>query len=306
MKVLVTGAAGFVGRHLARNLAAGGHSVVALDSEFPSPVECAEQSLTVDLRDKNALAQAFTDMTPDACVHLGAISFVPAGVSDPGTMLSVNIGGTLNLLEIVRDQAETCRTLVVSTAQIYAPTPDDSPITEDGTIAPINLYAVTKSAADLSSLAFASRYDLPIMTARPNNHTGPGQSPHFVVPSFISQITRIAVDKTNPVMQVGNLESERIFADVRDIVRAYRLLLEKGHPGEAYNVSGPDRLQIGTVLDLLCKITGITVEKKIDPGKFRPTDKSPILDTTRLQKQTGWRPEINIEQTLRDMVNDEG
>ena len=305
MKVLVTGAAGFVGRHLIRDLTDNGHSVLALDFAFPSPVAGVEQSITADLRDKEALATTFKECSPDACVHLAAISFVPAGVSDPSAMLTVNIGGTLNLLEVLRDTAPDCRTLVASTAQIYAPSSDDCPIDEKGIIAPVNLYAITKSAADLSALAFSSRYELPIMTARPNNHTGPGQAPQFVIPSFVSQIAAIAAGQADPVMQVGNLESERIFADVRDIVRAYRLLLEKGQAGQAYNISGQAMLKIGTVLDLLCKIAGTTVERQVDPEKFRPTDKSPLLSTARIQEQTSWHAEIDIEQTLRDMLNED-
>ncbi len=291
-----------MGRHAVRELAGNGHEPVALDLRFQTPVDGAADSLVADLRDAAAIERIVRSAKPGACLHLGAISSVPEGETNPELLLAVNIMGTANLLEAARKHVPACRLLLVSTAHIYGASAGERRLKEDAPILPVSLYAVSKAAADLLTLGYAKRHGVQAMTARPNNHTGPGQSPRFVVPSFARQIRAIARGEGEPVLKVGNLESEREFADVRDVVRAYRLLMEKGRPGEAYNIAGNERMKVGEILDRLCKLAGVTPKITVDQAKYRPFDRSPLLDTGKLRKDTGWKPEIEFSQTLRDIL----
>jgi GDP-4-dehydro-6-deoxy-D-mannose reductase len=302
MKTLVTGAGGFAGRHLIRELAGNGHEALALDVRFASPVEDADATFTADLRNRSDIFRIVSSVKPEACIHLGAVSFVPTGAADPVLMLSVNIDGTVSILDAIREHAPSCRLLVVSSAYVYDPAQTDQPLPETAPLTPITLYAISKAAADLATLAYAKHFRLPFMTVRPTNHTGPGQSTDFVVASFVEQIRDIARGNAAPVLMVGNLESQRAIADVRDVARAYRLIVEKGRPGEAYNVSASRAMRIADMLDSLCRLAGVNPERRVDPHRFRPTDRSPILDISKVQQHTGWTPQIEFSQTLKDML----
>jgi GDP-4-dehydro-6-deoxy-D-mannose reductase len=304
MRVLVTGAAGFVGRHMIRELAGNGHEAVAFDACFQSPVGEAAASLTGDLCDSTSVERAISSSDCNACIHLGAISFVPAGHSNPALMFSVNVLGTLNVLEAFRKRKSEVRILVVSTAQIYGTASVAEAIREDAPVAPVSMYAISKTAADLTTLAYARQYGMSAMTARPNNHTGPCQSPQFFVPSFAHQIKAIARGESDAVLKVGNLDSRRDIMDVRDVTRAYRLLLELGRSGEAYNISSQNVLAVRDVLERLCDLAGIHPKIAVDPSKFRPTDSSPSLDTAKIHAHTGWTPRIGITDTFKDILSE--
>jgi GDP-4-dehydro-6-deoxy-D-mannose reductase len=302
MRTLVTGAGGFAGRHLVRELAQNGHEVLAFDLSFASPVAGASASHTGDLRDAGAVSRLLASTRPEGCVHLGGLSFVPAGKANPEIMLAVNVIGTLNLLEALRSQVPSCRLLVISTGQVYRPAPDAMPVKEEAPLLPLSVYAVSKAAADLATLAHSKQYGLQAMTARPNNHTGPGQSPQFAVPSFARQVKAIARGEAKPPLRVGNLESRRDLADVRDVVRAYRLLIEKGRAGEAYNISSQNMIKMGAVLEELCRLAGLKPKLEVDPSLYRPADDSPLVDTGKIERETGWRPQVPFSQTLRDVL----
>jgi len=304
MRILVTGAGGFVGRHLIRELAQAGHAAWAFDQQFSIPVTEAAENFTGDLRNGETVRRIVASARPDACVHLGAISFVPAGDLNPDVMLSVNVLGTVNLLEALRELAHSSRILVISTAQVYGPAQSDKPIRESAPISPVNIYAISKAAADITTLAYASQYGMHAMTARPSNHTGPGQSAQFVVSSFARQVKAISKGKSDTPLKVGNLESERNFMDVRDVARAYRLLVEKGQGGHAYNISSRNRVKIAAVLNELCELANISPDFTIDPDKFRPTDRLSVLDITRIHKDTGWEAEISLTKTLQDILSE--
>jgi GDP-4-dehydro-6-deoxy-D-mannose reductase len=175
-------------------------------------------------------------------------------------------------------------------------------LSEDAALLPENPYAVSKVAADLTTLLYARRYNVPFMTARPANHIGPKQSTDFVVPAFASQVAAIAAGKRDPLMKVGNLESDREFTDVRDVCLAYRLILEKGTPGRAYNIATGRFVKIRFILEELCRQAGVTPKLETDPALFRPTDSQARLDTTRLRTETGWQPRFTLEQTLKDIL----
>ncbi len=303
MRILVTGACGFAGRHLVAELLAHGHDPAALDlaappSAFPPSVLYRR----ADLADAAQLHQAVAEIQPEGCIHLAGLAFVPIGWSDPARMMQVNLIGTINLLEALRRGAPHARLLLISSAEVYGRTPPSAPLTEDAPLQPDHPYALSKSAAESMAFLYERRYGLPALAARPCNHIGPGQSGDFVVPSFAAQLREMAAGKRPPVMQVGNLDSRRVFLDVRDVARAYRLLMESGVPGRAYNVAGGDERSIREVLDMLCRAAGIQPRVEVDPARFRPTDRLPLLDGARLERATGWRPQIPLEETLRDIM----
>lgn len=305
-KVLLTGAAGFVASHLIRELEEAGHEVFTTDAVAPRPGAPELPNFRVaDLRDRDALVALVHDVRPDACIHLGAISFVPDGDKDPSLLLGVNIAGTVNLLEAFRREKDDARFLFVSSAQVYGPAPSitsaNVPVRENADTFPTSLYAISKVASERAAAAYASAYGLQTMVARPANHTGPGQTPRFVVPSFIQQVLEIEAGRRSE-MRVGNLKAIRDFTDVRDVVRAYRLILEHGVSGQAYNVSSGTHLEIGTVLARIQDYVGLRASVVVDPALVRPADASMHLDVTRLRHTCGWSPKYAFEHTIRDMV----
>jgi GDP-4-dehydro-6-deoxy-D-mannose reductase len=280
-------------------LASAGHETVAL---IQNPAPDIADSVVCDIMDPRALADAVKSANPDACVHLAGIAFVPRGWTDPNLVQSVNVIGTVNLLEVLRTHAPKARLVFASTSQIYGNPAQAAPLTEDTPLQPQNPYAVSKMAADLTVLLYARRYQATFMSARPANHIGPQQSTDFVVPAFAAQLAAIAAGKCDPCMKVGNLDSEREFTDVRDVCLAYRLVLEKGTPGRAYNIAAGRCVKIRTILDELCKLTGVVPKLDTDPSLYRPTDVQARLDATRLRTEIGWQPRFTLEQTLKDVL----
>ncbi len=301
-RVLITGAAGFVGRHLVRELQAHGHDVVTTDVLPSADLPGYRQT---ELRDRNALKTLVRETKPDACVHLGAISFVPDGDTNPEMLLTVNIAGTVNVAEAIRSEVPECRLLFVSTAQVYGPVTSiraaNVPIRENAPLLPLSMYAISKAAAEQAVLAFGSAYGIETLIARPANHTGPGQSTKFVAVSFAQQLVDAKQNNRSDI-HVGNLDSIRDFTDVRDVVKAYRLIVERGQSGLAYNITTNARVRIGELLDRLQKIIGIEPNILVDPALYRPGDASLKLDVSRLRDHTSWIPEFNLDQTLSDIV----
>ncbi len=304
MRVLVTGSSGFVGRHLVRHLVESGHEPLCFDLVEPAgPHDPARPTHIGDLQNAAGIAEHVRTLKPDGCIHLGGIAFVPMGWKDPNLVFSVNLTGTINLLEAFRVEAPAARMVVVTSSEVYGMTPRQEVITEDFPLTPSNLYGVSKMAADLSAQLYAKRYGMPIVVARPLNHIGPGQSPSFVTSSFAKQLIGIAHRNQEPVMCVGNLETDRDFTDVRDVVRAYRVLLEKGRSGEAYNIASGTRVKIRTILEQLCDLANAHPRIDVDPHLFRPTDSSPVIETAKIRKDAGWQPEIPLRATLQDILN---
>ncbi len=302
MRVLVTGGCGFVGRHLVSDLAAHDCDVVVVDLDVDAPPPETTAAIPADLRDTEAVVEVVKAVQPEAVVHLGAMAFPPDGGRSAGRMLEVNVAGTVNVLEAIRANVPECTVLVVSSSHVYTFTDSDRLVTEDSQLGPVGLYGISKAAADIASLGFAEQYGLRVLVARPDNHTGPGQSRRFVVPSFVAQVREIAAGRTAPRMFVGNLDCRRAFMDVRDVARAYRLLLERGEPGNAYNVSTGQLIKVGDLLESICRLAGVTPRIEVDPGRYRPTDSAPVLDTTKLRRRTEWEPRYRLDRTLRDML----
>ncbi len=307
MRILVTGAAGFGGRHACRELSEHGHIVVGADrAAAPQDVTGIAEWFALDVGNADACKDVLAQARPDACLHLAGIAFVPNAEASAETVFQVNTLGTLHMLDAAAAVASNMRVLVVTTSEVYGDdgkAPDPAPLREDAPLAPRNLYGISKAAADQCALLYARTKNMGVMTARPSNHTGPGQRPPFVVPAFVERLLSLR-GKGGGSMQVGNLDSERRFLDVRDVVRAYRLILEKGLAGEAYNISTSISSRIGDVLALLAAKLQIRVETEVDPALYRPTNKTAALDLTKIYDHCGWMPQYDLSATLDAMLGE--
>ncbi len=309
MRVLITGAGGFVGHHLAAQIAESspgarliGTTWAPGESVHPAVAEARQ----LDLKDPRQTRELLEAVQPGAIYHLAAQAFVPRSFEDPWETLENNIRAQLNIIRACLELGIAPRILIVSSAEIYgAVEAERLPMDEDTPIRPTNPYSVSKVAQDMLGLQYYLSHDLPIMRARPFNHIGPGQNSRFVAPAFASQIARIEEGEAEAVIYVGNLAAKRDFTDVRDIVRAYQLIVEKGKPGEAYNVASGVARSIGQLLDALLGLTGAAIETRVDPQRLRPVDVPEIRgDATKLRRHTGWRPAHSFEGALRDVLGD--
>jgi len=309
LKALITGAGGFVGRHLCAYLLA--HTDWQMvGTVYPHPVESQprEKRLRLthaDLRDPESVRALVGEARPDHIFHLAAQAFVPTSFADPWDTLENNIRAQLNLLEAVRRSGREVRVLVIGSNEEYgAPKPEELPQTEESALRPNNPYAVSKVAQDFLGLQYYLAYGAPVVRVRPFNHTGPGQSPRFVVPAFASQIARIEAGLQEPAMKVGNLKAARDFSDVRDIVRAYHLAATQGEPGEVYNLASGQPQSIRGLLDRLLSLTDVEIRVERDPERYRPVDVPQVYGSAeKFHRRTGWEPQIPFEQTLRDTLD---
>ena len=301
MKVLVTGCNGFAGRHAIAALRQAGHETVGGDLALSPGGASADVEL--DVRELASISRALATVRPDAVLHLGGIAFVPLGWTEPQRLFAVNTIGTLNLLDAVRQFAPATRILVVTSAEVYGSHPAPAPLAEDAPYRPDNIYGVAKAAADHAALLYAAHHRLDVMVARPSNHIGAGQSKDFVSSSFASQLAAIAAGGA-PLMRVGNLDQRRDFTDVRDVARAYVLLLERGHAGLAYNIASGHLMPVRDLLDGLCAVAQVRPQVEIDPALFRPDENRPSYDTARIRAHVGWEPQIPLRQTLEAVYGD--
>lgn len=295
MRALVTGALGFVGRHLVAHLRSSGDEVITVDHRGAHPV---------DILDQASVREAVVAARPDAVYHLAGWANVGASWSDPSGVLRSNAEGTLHVLEACRS-AGVRRVLSVASADVYGMvTEADLPLTESSPIRPTSPYAASKVAADaLAHQAFLG-HGLGVIRVRPFNHLGPGQSESFVAPAIAARIARAERDELCEI-PVGNLTPRRDVTDVRDVVRAYRLLVKLGTPGEVYNVCSGHDLAIQELADKLVGMAKRAISLRRDPSLERPID-LPVLrgDATKLRAATGWEPEIPIDRTLVDLLED--
>ena len=301
MKVLVTGCNGFAGRHAIAALQQAGHEVVGGDLT-KSPCG-ASACVELDIRELASISRALDAVRPEAILHLGGIAFVPLGWTEPQLVFSVNTIGTLNVLDAVRRLARPVRVLVVTSAEVYGSHPAPAPLVEDAPYQPDNIYGVAKAASDQSALLYAAHFHLDVMVARPSNHIGAGQSKDFVSSAFAAQLADIAAG-AKPVMRVGNLDQRRDFTDVRDVARAYALLLERGRSGLAYNIASGRMVPVRELLETLCDIARVRPQVEVDPVLFRPNENRPAYNTARILAHVGWKPEIPLRQTLETVYAD--
>lgn len=282
MKILITGGVGFVAGHLAAEMTSSGYDVWLSDC-----VDSDRQNyIKADLTDFHDVRELVSSVKPEALIHLGAISFVPDAAKDKNLLQRVNVDGTENLLSAVLSEAPQAKFLFVSTAQVLMEHP--SP------------YAMSKLAGERLLLDYCTK-GLNGMIARPANHTGPGQGTKFVVPAFIKQALEIKKGLRKN-FTVGNLNSIRDFTDVRDVVKAYRLILEKGKSSEIYQIGSPVRMPMRELLFHIARLAGVPAYYEQDSFLWRPTDESPLLDTTNTQ-ELGWNACIPFSQTISDIYS---
>ena len=299
MRVLVTGADGFVGRHLCRLLEENGDVVVPLTGAAGPSGEPP-----FDVRDRQGVAEAVSRARPDAIVHLAAVSSVVDSQHDPVATFEINTLGTVNLCQAARETAPNATLLLISSGEVYGPVPAGRAATEQWPVAPANPYATSKVAAELVALQFGRSYAMRVLIARPFTHIGRGQSPHFAISSFAKQIVALRGTPSRGALQVGNLEAVRDFSHVRDVVAAYRLLIDRGAAGETYNVSSGHARTVRSVLDELVALAGVDVEIRVDPARFRPADTPNLVgDSTKL-RALGWVPRHGVRDALTDLLSE--
>lgn len=311
MRVLITGAGGFVGGHLVELLVSqADHTLHAAVFNPPGHnPRLDDRPVTqhhVDLRDPAAVRQVVESAQPEWVIHLAALASVPQSFKHPWETLSNNIGAQVHLLEAIWQVVPQARTLVISSAEIYgAAGGTRDPLDESWPFEPTNPYSVSKVAQDMLGLQYHLAYGMDIIRARPFNHMGPGQGGGFVTADFASQIAAIEAGQQEPVMFVGNLAAERDFTDVRDVVRAYELMLAHGAPGDVYNVCSGQGYSIQYLLDTLLSYSTAQIEVRRDPDRMRPSDiPRRVGDASRLRARTGWEPAIPFEASLLDILND--
>ncbi len=284
VRALVTGASGFVGRHLVPRLRDEGYDVEATDRDL-------------DVTDLSALGARMAALRPDVIVHLAAQSSVSSSWKSPEVTYRINYLGSRSILEATATAAPEARLLVIGSADAYGSAePGSSPFTEASPLRPRSPYARTKAAADLLAARYAER-GLDVVRVRPFNHAGPGQAPDFVLASFAKQVAEIEGQLREPVLRVGNLNSIRDFLDIGDVIDAYVSLLHRRVPADVYNVASGVGTPVGEYLHTLLALAGLHPSIEIDPERLRPADVS-VGDATRLRRATGWRPRAAIARTL--------
>jgi GDP-4-dehydro-6-deoxy-D-mannose reductase len=306
---LITGATGFAGSHLLEHLRAAANtrdSAAPFAAAWSNPRGVSVHDTrsgvrwhAVDLLDRDAVITALADLRPSAIFHCAGAADVGGSWADPVTPLKVNALGTLHLLDAVRDAGLSCPIVVTGSAAVYRPSLE--PASEESPIGPSSPYGLSKLAQEMIAARATSGR---VLLARPFNHAGPRQSPAYATSGFARQIAEIEAGGMPPVISVGNLDARRDITDVRDVVRAYRLLAERGTPGRPYNICSGRALRVGDLLDMLTSLARTKVTVAIDPARLRPSDNPVVLgDPRRIDAEVGWRAEIPIERTLSDLLD---
>jgi len=312
MKVLITGITGFAGSHLADFILSQHKDVKVYGFlRWRSRRDNIDHILDkinlyeADLKDIVSLKKALSQIKPDRIFHLAAQSFVPTSWNCPAETFSINAIGEINLFEAVISLGINPRIQIAGSSEEYGLVhPDEVPMKEDNHLRPLSPYAVSKVAQDLLAYQYYKSYGLYTVRTRGFNHTGPRRGDVFICSNFAKQIAMIEKNKQEPVMYVGNLDAKRDFTDVRDMVRAYWLSLEKGKKGDVYNIGTGKTYRIQEILDRLLSLTEDDIEIKVDPRRLRPSDVPVLLsDSTKFRKISGWEPKIPFSQSLKDLLD---
>jgi GDP-4-dehydro-6-deoxy-D-mannose reductase len=308
-RALITGIAGFAGSHLAELLLEDGVEVCGL--VFPGeptqnidPIISHLKLSTCDIRDAEAVGRAVGQSNPDHIYHLAAITFIPESLDDPRLTFETNLFGTMNVLEAAKRSAGAARVLFVGSADEYGFVgSEELPVSERTPLRPLNPYSVSKASASMLAFQYAASRALHVVRVRPFNHTGPRQSPRFVCSDFARQIVEIEKGKSGAEVSVGNLRPKRDFTDVRDVVRAYRDVLEKGESGQVYNICSGRAFSVGDILDMLLSISAQEIKIIECSDRLRETDVDEIRgDFSKIEKAVGWKPTIPLSSTLEGMI----
>lgn len=312
MRALITGITGFAGSHLADYILDKHPEVEVFGTirwrsrrENIQHIEDRIRLFEADLKDGISLKKCLDEIRPDRIFHLAAQSFVPTSWRCPAETFAINAVGQINLFEAVLSLKLSPRIHVAGSSEEYGLVrADELPMKEISPLRPLSPYAVSKVAQDLLAWQYFRSYGLRTVRTRGFNHTGPRRGEVFICSNFAKQIAEIEKGKRDPVIQVGNLEAKRDFSDVRDIVRAYWLCLEKGEDGEVYNIGSGNVYSMKEVLDMLLSMSRVNVKVEVDPSRLRPSD-VPVLfsDCSKFRKLTGWKPAIPFQDSLRDLLD---
>lgn len=311
MRVLITGVTGFVGSHLADYLVARGDVEVFGTYRWRSRMENIAhlegqlQLVECDLRDAGAVRRLLARVRPDRVFHLAAQSYVPTSWLAPAETLTGNLLCQLHLFEAARELELPARFHIAGSSEEYGLVrPEELPIREDAPLRPLSPYAVSKVAQDYLAYQYWMSHRLHTVRTRGFNHTGPRRGEVFVTSNLARQVAAAEKGQQEPIIRVGNLDAVRDFTDVRDMVRAYWLALERGEPGEVYNICSGRGYTVRAVLDILLGLAQTRVEVRQDPERLRPSD-VPVLvgDCTRFRAISGWEPTIPFEVTLKDLLD---
>ncbi len=308
MRALITGITGFAGGHLAQILLDHQDEVFGVAHEVGFGLQHLGQEvplLIADLRQEEVVNKLLADIQPEAIYHLAGQAFVPLSWENPWDTMENNIRPQLNILQAMVKQKIEARLLVVASNQIYGHVSSDQlPVTEDTPLRPENPYGVSKVTQDMLGLQYHFSHGVDVLRVRAFNHIGPRQSPMFVASSFARQIAQIEAGLHEPTICVGNLEAKRDFTDVRDVMRAYALLVEHGEPGEAYNVGTGQAHSIQYLLEVLLAYSQAEIKVQQDASRMRPSD-TPVIyaDNARLRAATGWEPLFKFEDSLQTVLD---
>lgn len=307
MKALIIGAAGFVGSYLIQ------HLTTAYDWEIHATKLPNENMISskihihnLNIMDPDEIRLLLIKIQPDYIFHLAAQSSVALSWKDPQLTVDINIKGTLNILDTVRSlENYSPRILLIGSGEEYGYIlPDETPVNEQVTPRPGNIYAATKACQNMLGNIYSRAYGMQLIMVRAFNHIGPNQAPIFVASDFCKQVAEIESSKKPPTLHVGNLSAKRDFTDVRDVVRAYGLLIQNGKSGETYNIGSGHAISIQELLDIILSLSATEILVSTDPARLRPSD-IPIIeaDISKLQETICWHPEISLKQTLFETLN---
>ena len=301
-RILITGGTGFVGTHLVPFLQSStSHIAVLASGGKPTPRPGVSYH-EVDIRERDAVRSVVEEVKPDQIYHLAGISSVDDAWSNPRLTYEVNVFGAYNLFDAAMSLPRPPRILNISTSQVYAHC--SSALSEDSPIHPNNPYAASKAMAELLVVEYQKHTAGGIITTRSFNHTGPGQPPNFVLPSIAKQFVEIELGLRPPRLSIGNIEVKRDFTDIRDVIRAYCMLLEKGRPGEVYNVCSGSAVRLADIIQMFESAAGRKVTIATEEGRVRSNDVPLICgDPKKIREATGWQPQISLPKTIADLLD---
>ena len=289
-RVLVTGACGFVGRYLVEHLEKTGADATGWGREH------------VDLLDRRAVSRAMAEVRPSAVYHCAGAAHVGQSFSNIADTLAANVLGTHHVLDALRNAGLNARVLITGSSLVYRQS--DRALKEEDPTGPATPYAVSKLAQEMLGQRGIKEDGQQVLLTRPFNHTGPRQDPTYAAPTFAQQIALIEKGRLRPEIVVGNLDASRDLHDVRDTVRAYTTIVERGEPGRVYNVCSGQAFKMRDVLDRLVAMSRVPVTVTVDPARYRPSDNLMLWgDRSRIERELGWKPEISLDQTLSDLLD---